>query len=62
MPIPTPAPDEPRNKYLGRCTAFLVREGKPASQAYAICAQRWAKKELDAAVVATKEWLKKPKQ
>lgn len=45
MPIPEPNSNEEREQYLSRCTAFLIDEGKPSEQAYAICVGEWENKK-----------------
>jgi hypothetical protein len=45
MPIPKPKPNEAQGKYISRCVAFLVGEGREAAQAAAICHDLWSKKD-----------------
>jgi len=44
MPTPEPNPEEEKNKYIGRCIAFFIEEGKPQEQAAAICYRQWEKR------------------
>lgn len=37
MPIPSPNTGESRSNFIGRCVSFLVDEGRPEDQAFAIC-------------------------
>lgn len=43
MPTP-PKKNETKEKFLGRCIPFLIKEGKPKDQAAAICHSMWSKK------------------
>jgi hypothetical protein len=45
MPIPKPRANEQQGKFISRCVAFLVGEGRPQNQAAAICHEQWRGKE-----------------
>lgn len=42
MPLPKPNPGEDRNKFVGRCVSFAMKEGKmEQKQAVAACFSTW---------------------
>jgi len=45
MPIPKPESGEDKEKFISRCMSFVVGEGTPQKQAFAICSKQWESRE-----------------
>ena len=43
--MPVPQPNEKRKDFMKRCMPFVIKEGKPAGQAYKICESLWERRK-----------------
>ena len=56
--MPKPRPDETKDEYIGRCIGMLINEGKPESQAAAICNSMWEERNMTAYEKELRKYIK----
>ena len=51
--------NESKNEYISRCIGMLINEGKPESQAAAICNSMWTENKMSAYEKTIKQYVPK---